>query len=122
MSCLAAQFRHMYSGSKVSTERPALNVWTTIMADIPTLLLISSFSAFAYYLSKLSTEIEIAVRHQHSAYTQAFFGIHERITGLPGVAHNASNQDRRGDYYEGSNFAASPRPDADSYIDSEGFN
>ena len=123
MFCLAIQYRHSYSDSAVTKANPVLNVWSTIMADIPTLLLISSFSAFAYYLSKLSSQIELAVRYQHSGPSQAFFGIHERITGLPGVAQNASNQEnfRRGNYSDGPNFAASPR-DADSYIDSEGFN
>ena len=42
------------------------------MADIPTLLLISAFSAFAYYLARLSSEIEIVLHRQHS---QAFFGM-----------------------------------------------
>ena len=50
------------------------------MVDLPTLFLISSFSVFAYYLSKLTIEIESVVRNQHN---QTFFGIQERINHHP---------------------------------------
>ena len=63
MLLLAIQYHYSCSESNVITDKPGLNVATTIMADIPTLLLISSFSAFAYYLSKLSSEIETVLHH-----------------------------------------------------------
>lgn len=58
---LAIQYNKSESATTVVTHEPVLNVSSTIMADIPTLLLISAFSAFAYYLARLSSEIEIVL-------------------------------------------------------------
>ena len=115
MLLLAVQANQSESEMRTDPDMPALNVSSTIMADIPTLLLISSFSAFAYYLSRLSAEIEIVLHHQHS---QAFFGIPERITGLPRFA---SNQDRHADFFDGSSMLRSPHVESNSHIGSEGY-
>ena len=115
MLLLAIQANQSESEMRMDPNTPALNVSSAIMADIPTLLLISSFSAFAYYLSRLSAEIEVVLHHQHS---QAFLGIPERITGLPRFA---SNQDRRGDFFDGSNMLGSPHLESHSFLGSEGY-
>ena len=81
---LASQYNKSSSETRIITHKPALNISATVMADIPTLLLISSFSAFAYYLARLSAEIEFVLHHQHS---QLFVGLSDRITGLPGMNH-----------------------------------
>ena len=78
MMLLSIQYNKSENDLRVIQGMPKLNIATTMMADIPTLLLISAFSAFAYYLSRLSAEIEVVLHHQHN---QAFFGIPERITG-----------------------------------------
>ena len=109
MSLLAVKLRirQIESG-----EDYALNVASQLMVDLPTLFIISSFSVFAYYLSKLTIEIESVMRNQH---TQTFFGIQERISPHPKFA---SQNNKR----EGSNFLLSPQAEADSYNGSDQFN
>ena len=82
MLLLARQCSKSEKTTAIITHEPALNVSASIMADVPTLLLISAFSVFAYYLARLSSEIEVVLHHQHS---QVFLGARDRMTGLPNV-------------------------------------
>ena len=41
----------------------SLNLFIRLLLDLPTLILISVFSAFAYYLSRLNMEVE-TILHQ----------------------------------------------------------
>lgn len=48
-----------YSNLNEDTENDdSLNLVLRLMLDFPTLLLISVFSAFSYYLSRLNLEVE----------------------------------------------------------------
>ena len=49
-----------FSNMNQDTENDApLNVVIRLFLDLPTLILISVFSAFSYYLSRLNMEIEM---------------------------------------------------------------
>ena len=53
-----------FSKMNENTENDApLNVVIRLFLDLPTLILISVFSAFSYYLSRLNMEIEM-ILHQ----------------------------------------------------------
>ena len=59
----------------------ALNVLIHLLLDLPTLILISVFSAFAYYLSRLNMEVE-TIWHQLDESSNTRSGVHRSSSNM----------------------------------------
>ena len=52
-------------------------MFTEVIMDVPTLLMISTFSAFVYYLAKVNSQLDIIFKH-NSSYV-SMYGFESRM-------------------------------------------